>query len=84
MMVRHEANNVVIEVPDDVFRSIPDDSIKIISDLDVTDSSNNGTGSLNGCHVTLDIGARSSDDDSYNSKSESCVLDPAMRSDLSF
>ena len=72
-IVKHEANQVVVEAPEDIFGLSPDDSIKIISDLHVTDSPNNGGRSLNGCHVTIALGSLSCDSDEYSSESESCT-----------
>ena len=82
-IVKYEANQVVVEAPEDIFGLSPDDSTKIISDLQVTDSPNNGGRSLNGCHVTIALGSLSYDSDNYSldqkrflllSKSYPCFL----------
>ena len=67
-MIKHEANQVVIEAPEDVFGSNPDNSAEVLSDLDTTGSPNNGSGSLNGCHVTIALGSLFCDSDDFSSE----------------
>ena len=50
--------------------SNPDNSAEVLSDLDTTGTPNNGSGSLNGCHVTIALGSLSCDSDDYSSESK--------------
>ena len=46
-MVKHEANRVQVDSIEEVFGSHEDDSVDIISDLDLSDQADNHAGGLN-------------------------------------
>ena len=69
-MVKHEANRVQVDSIEEVFGSHEDNSVDIISILNLSDQAGNNAGGLNRCHMAVDPSLLSSNDELYGSDSE--------------
>ena len=55
-MLKHEANQVVVDTPEAVFGTSLDNSAEVLSNFDTTSFPNGGNASLNGCHLSIKLG----------------------------
>ena len=72
-MLKYEANKVLVDTPEAVFGTSPDNSAEVLSNLDTTGSLNGGNASLNRCLVSITLGSLSCDSEDYCSEPESTV-----------